>query len=183
MCSTLISSWQNRRSAFNHDWLRLKYLNRLDAFIKRLKMPNSDLFRLCRFVEEDLLEWKRWRSEIEDLLETFEMEMSPKSLFKKEPLNRCDNKTRIWLGQLIHALWLARYPVKEWIHAAQNAFRNVNDQYNNIVKILKSKKLDCESEDYRTTLKPLIPRFFQFKQTCEELSRAIGMFPHQILVV
>ena len=23
------------------------------------------------------------------------------------------------------------YPVKEWIHAAQNAFRDANDQYNN----------------------------------------------------
>jgi hypothetical protein len=179
----LISSWQNRRSAFNHDWLKNKYLNRLNAFLERLSTSDSDPVRLSRFLNDDFPEWKKQQSKVEDLLETFEMEMSPKSLFKKEPLNRCDNKTRIWLGQLIHALWLARYPVKEWIHAAQNAFRNVNDQYNNIVKILKSKKLDWKSEDYQTALKPLIPRFFQFKQTCEELSRAIGMFPHQILVV
>lgn len=183
MCSTLISSWQNRRGAFNHDWLRPKYLNRLDAFINRLEIPNSDIFRLFRFLNDDFPEWKKQQSKIEGLLETFEMEMSPKSLFKKEPLNHCDNETRIWLGQLIHALWLARYPVKEWIHAGQNAFRNVNDQYNNIVKILKSKKLDCESEDYRTTLKPLTPDFLQFKKACEELSQAIGMFPHYILAV
>ena len=183
MCSTLISSWQNRRSAFNHDWLKNKYLNRLSAFIERLKIYNSDLPRLYRFLEDDFPEWKKQRSEIQNLLKTFEVEMSPKSIFKKAPLNRCDNETIIWLDQLIHALWLARYPVKEWIHAAQNAFRNVNNQYNNIVKILKSKKLDCESEDYRTTLKPLIPDFLQFKKACEELSQAVGMFPHQILVV
>ena len=179
----LISSWQERRNAFNHDWLKNKYLNRLDAFIKRLKKPNSDTFRIIRFLNDDFSEWKKQQSEIENLLETFEMEMSPKSLFKKEPLNHCDNETRIWLGQLIHALWLARYPVKEWIYAGQNAFCNVNDQYNNIVKILKSKKLDCESEDYRTALKPLIPHFLQFKKACEELSRAIGMFPHYILAI
>jgi hypothetical protein len=183
VCSTLISSWQNRRCAFNHDWLKNKYLNRLNAFLERLSIPDSDSFRLFRFLNDDFPEWKKQQNEIESLLETFEMEMSPKSLFKKEPLNRCDNETRIWLGQLIHALWLARYPVKEWIRAGQNAFRNVNDQYNNIVKILKSKKLDCESEDYRTTLKSLIPHFLQFKQACEELSQAIGMFPHQILAV
>ena len=183
MCLMLISSWQNRRSAFNHDWLKNKYLNRLDGFINRLEIPDSDLLRLQRFLNDDFSEWKKQQSEIESLLETFETEMSPKSLFKKEPLNHCDNETIIWLGQLIHALWLTRYPIKEWIYAAQNAFRNVNDQYNNIVKILKSKKLDCESEDYRTTLKPLIPHFLQFKKACEELSQAIGMFPHQILAV
>lgn len=183
MCSTLISSWQNRRSTFNHDWLKNKYLNRLNAFLERLYMSDSDSMRLFRFLNDDFPEWKKQQSEIESLLETFETDMSPKSLFKKEPLNRCDNETRIWLGQLIHALWLARYPIKEWIHAGQNAFRNVNDQYNNIVKILKSKKLDCESEDYRTTLKPLIPHFLQFKKACEELSRAVGMFPHQILAI
>ena len=120
---------------------------------------------------------------MESLLETFETEMSPKSLFKKEPLNHCDNETRIWLGQLIHALWLARYPVKEWIHAGQNAFRNVNDQYNDIAKVMKSKKLNCESENCRTALNSLIPHFLQFKKACEELSQTIGMFPHQILVV
>lgn len=183
MCSTLISSWQNRRSAFNHDWLKNKYLNRLNAFLERLNMPDSDPLRLSRFLTDDFPEWKKQQSKVEDLLETFETEMSPKSLFKKEPLNRCDDETIIWLGQLIHALWLVRYPVKEWIHTAQNAFRNVNDQYNNIVKILKSKDLDCESKDYRTTLKPLIHDFIQFKQACEELSQAIGMFSHQILVV
>ena len=183
MCPTLISSWQNRRSAFNHDWLKNKYLNRLIAFIERLKISNSDLSRLYRFLEDDFPEWKKQRSEIQNLLEIFEMEMSPKSLFKKEPLNRCDNETIIWLGQLIHALWLTRYPIKEWIYAAQDAFRNVNDQYNNIVKVLKSEKLGCESEDYRATLKPLISHFLQFKKACEELSHAVGMFPHQILVV
>ena len=179
----MITRWQNRRSAFNHDWLKNKYLNRLSAFIDRLKISNSDLSRLYRFLEDDFPEWKKQQSEIENLLKTFEVEMSPKSLFKKEPLNHCDNETNSWLGQLIHALWLARYPVKEWIYAGQNAFCNVNDQYNNIVKILKSKKLDCESENYRTTLKPLIPHFLQFKKACEELSRAVGMFPHQILAI
>ena len=183
MCSTLISSWQNRRSAFNHDWLKNKYLNRLDAFLERLNMPDSDSLRLSRFLTDDFSEWKKQQSEIESLLETFEPEMSPKSLFKKEPLNRCDHETITWLSQLIHGLWLARYPIKEWIHAAQNAFCNVNDQYNNIVEVLKSKKLDCESEDYQTALKLLIPHFLQFKKVCEELSQTIGMFPHQILVV
>jgi hypothetical protein len=183
MCSTLISSWQNRRSAFNHDWLKNKYLNRLDAFINRLEISDSDIFRLFRFLNDDFPEWKKQQTKIEDLLETFEMEMSPKSLFKKKPLNHCDNETRIWLGQLIHALWLARYPVKEWIHTAWNAFCDVNDQYNNIAEVLKSKKLNWESKDYRTALKLMIPHFLQFKKACEELSQAIGMFPHQILIV
>lgn len=183
MSSTLISSWQNRRSAFNHDWLKNKYLNRLNAFLERLNMPDSDPLRLSRFLTDDFSEWKKQQSKVKDLLETFEVEMSPKSLFKKEPLNRCNDETITWLGQLIHALWLARYPIKEWVHTAWNAFCDVNDQYNNIAEVLKSKKLNWESEDYRTALKPLIPHFLQFKQACEELSQAIGMFPHQILVV
>ena len=179
----MTASWQNRRSAFNHDWLKNKYLNRLDAFINRLKVPDSDPFRLQRFLNDDFSEWKKQQSEIENLFDTFEVEVSPKSLLKKEPLNRCDNETSIWLGELIHALWLECYPVKEWARSAVKAFQNADDQYNNIAEVLKSKNLNCESEDYRTALKPLIPHFLQFKQACEELSQAIGMFPHQILVV
>jgi hypothetical protein len=183
MCSTLISSWQNRRSAFNHDWLKNKYLNRLDGFIRRLKIPDSDPVRLSRFLNDDFPEWKRRQNEIQNLFGTFEGEMSPMSLFEKEPLNRCDVETMSWLGQLIHALWLARYPIKEWVHTAWNAFCDVNDQYNNIAEVLKSKKLNWESKDYRTALKLMIPYFLQFKKACEELSRAIAMFPHRILVV
>ena len=183
MCSTLISSWQNRRSAFNHDWLKNKYLNRLDAFIRRLKVPDSDPLRLLRFLNDDFPEWKRWHCEIENLFKTFEEEESPKSLFEKEPLNRCDDETRSWLGQLIHAMWLARSPVKEWVRTGESAFQDADEQYKKIVKVLKSKKLDCQSEDNRTRLESLIPSFLKFKKACEELSRAVGMFPHQILVV
>jgi len=169
-------SWQTRRSAFNHDWLKNKYLNRLTGFLERIKTPDPDIARLARFIEEDFPEWEVQRDEVLNLIASFEEEMSPRSLFEQEPLSRCDEDTKLWLGELVHALWMVRYPVKEWVSSARNATHMANSKYDHLAKEIKVQK-----ESLQGNLKSLLTPFLEFKGACDKLGKAISSFPHEVL--
>lgn len=171
-------AWQKRRSAFNHDWLKNQHMNRLDGFIERLKTEGADVSRIRRFITQDFPEWEVKRETVRELIASFEREMSPRTLFERDPLNRCDAETQRWLGDLVHALWMARYPVKGWICEAEKALKSVDCQYAALKKAIDSlNPIDSEQ------LAPLLPSFVAFKGACEKLSQAIGQFPHEVLVV
>src|SRR5262245_6818705 len=125
----MISAWQKRRSAFNHDWLKNQFMNRLDGFIERLKTEGADISRIRRFIIQDFPEWEVKRAIVCELIASFERDMSPCSLFAREPLNRYDAETQRWLGQLVHVLWMGRYAIKRWICEAEKALQLVDCQY------------------------------------------------------
>jgi len=168
--------WQTRRSSFNHDWLKNKYLNRLTGFLERLKTPDPDIVRLARFIEEDFPEWEMRRDEILNLVASFEEEMSPRSLFEQGQLNQCDENTKRWLLELVHTLWMVRYPVKEWVITTREAIQIANDKYDHIAKKLKGQKVGLPGN-----LKSLLTFFLEFKGACERLSKTISYFPHEVL--
>ena len=183
----ITSAWQKRRSAFNHDWLKNQYMNRLDGFIERLKTEGADVSRIRRFITQDFPEWEVKRGIVCELIASFEREMSPRALFEQEPLNRCDAETKRWLGALVHALWRARYPVKGWVCEAEKALKSLDCQYAALKAALNSLN-PTDSEQPRSSrdseqLAPLLPNFVAFKGACEKLSQAMSQFPHEVLVV
>lgn len=174
----IIPSWQRRRSDFNHDWLKNQYINRLGGFIERLKTEGADISRIVRFLKQDFPEWEKKRETARELIVSFDREMSPRVLFKQEPLNQCDTDTKRWLGDLMHALWMARYPVKKWRCEAEKALKLVDCQYSALKKVIDSlNQIDSER------LASLLPSLVAFKQACEKLSQTISQFPHEVLVV
>src|SRR4051812_27557431 len=108
----MLNEWQERRSEFNHDWLKNQFLNRLNAFLERLRSGNPDLEKLLRFVLEDLPEWKSHEPEARWLIESVVREMSPRLFFDQSPLVRCDVGTKGWLPEIVHEIWLSRYPIR-----------------------------------------------------------------------
>ena len=68
----MVLDWQRRRSEFNHDWLKNRYLNNLDGFIANLEMKKPDETRLMRFLDEDLRQWKAKEEEARRLMDSFE---------------------------------------------------------------------------------------------------------------
>ena len=80
------SIWQLKRSEFNHDWLKNQFLNRLNAFLERLRSGNPDAEKLSRFVREDLPEWSAHEPEARWLIDSLEHELSPKRFFD-QPLD------------------------------------------------------------------------------------------------
>lgn len=175
--TSLTTTWQERRSDFNHDWLKNKYLNGLTAFIERLQSSQPDRERLIEFLHHRFPSWEARRDQLTWLRDTFEDEMSPRRLFEVLPLNRCDEQTKTWLGELVHALWLARYPKKTSIQTVCAAFETADRQYEHLRRALK----DVEMVEV-AYLAGLLPDFCTFKESCLALSIAISRLPNHILV-
>lgn len=174
----MISSWQNCRSDFNHDWLNNRYMNRLDGCIERLRIKSADTSRIIRFFTQQFPEWEEKRETAQELILSFESKMSPKVLFEQAQLNRCDKETKKWLRELIHSLWMAKYPVKSWVCEAEQALMCANQQYANLKGALATLNQTNPEE-----LASLLPDFVEYREACRRLSHSISKFPHEVLVV
>jgi hypothetical protein len=160
----MLNEWQERRSEFNHDWLKNQFSNRLNAFLERLRGERPDVERLFRFVNEDLPEWKSHEPEARWLVESVESEMSPRRFFDEPPLNRCDAETKQWLPGVVQQIWLSRYPVRVLQKQAGRLLTRVNGQYAKLCANLEK----TPSENVHA-LVSLRPEFSELSRRCIEL--------------
>lgn len=174
-----IPKWQRRRAEFNHDWLKNVYLIRIDEFLNLLddKIEDQELER--RFVRDILKSWETHAKEAVELVIDFESEMSPRKLLDRPPLSNCSESQRAWLGDLVHQLWLARYPVREWISTASMRARDVDTGYGELMKELES----CEDTQSVHALRRFRPAFARFRDQCQDLAKAIEQFHREVKVV
>lgn len=170
--------WQSRRSRFNHDWLKNQFLPALDNFLNILDGRVEDEETEATFIASVLPIWETHRTEAHLLPADFERCMSPRTLFERPPLSRCDEETRCWLGDLIHKLWLARYMVGDLVANASARAREVDDAYIKLQQGLE----ECKSKLTARELRPLRPLFGQFRQACYRLALSIERFPNKVLV-
>lgn len=168
--------WQKRRSEFNHDWLKNRFMSALASWINLLDDRIEDAALEDSFVTFTLSEWEFHRQEAVALPGDFEREMSPSSLFDLQPLSQCDNNTKQWLGELAHYLWLTRNPVDEWVANATERAKDVDAVYTRLQAALK----DCTDVRSAEALRPLRNRFVEFRERCQELARAIEKFPSEV---
>jgi len=165
--------WETRRSAFRHDWLKNTYLNRLKGFLSGLTAENPDREWLLEFVKEDLPTWDEKKDEARWVIDTYEDEMSPRTLLDQPPLANCSSDTQDWLGRLVHRLWHERYDVGQTTEAAQEAFDKVDE---------KCGVLREQLEDASTVadLRALRPEFESFKDACVDLGEAMSEFLNEV---
>ena len=164
--------WQARRNKFNHDWLKNKFLNSFDDFIVELGESRLDITRLSEFLEKDFVAWESRQQDAQWIVESFEDSMSPRRLLEALPLNHCDDETHVWLGNLVHGLWLTRYPVKHKIKESQDALAAVNKMYEKITRELEqSRPIEL------TKLIALLPQFSELKETYQTLSKTLSNLP------
>jgi len=166
-------SWENRRSAFRHDWLKNTYLNRLDGFLSGLNTENPDREWLFEVIVEDLPEWKKKKGEARHVIDTYEDEMSPRTLLNRPPLANCSPDTQDWLGPLVHRLWYERYDVGQTTEAAQEAFDDVNEKYD----VLREQLEDASTV---SDLRALRSEFESFRDACEDLGEAMNDFLNEV---
>ena len=171
----MLNEWQERRSEFNHDWLKNQFLNRLNAFLERLRSGSPDAEKLSRFVREDLPEWNAHEPEARWLIDSMEHELSPKRFFDQPPLSRCDPDTRKWLPTVVHELWLSRYPVRELREKAADSLARVNEQYARLSVVLKK-----SASASRSGLVALEHEFSKLSRLCVELHDTFSAFDVKI---
>jgi hypothetical protein len=166
-------SWETRRSEFRHDWLKNTYINRLDGFLSGLNAANPDLEWLLEFVEEDLPAWEEKKGEARWVIDNYEDEMSPRTLFGRPPLSRCAPETKRWLADLVHQLWRSRYDTTEATENARRALEDVNDTYDELDE-------QIEGTPDIAQLKTLRPAFEDLKEACEDLGNAMSNFLREV---
>lgn len=168
-------NWQLKRSEFNHDWLKNRFLNRLNAFLERLRSGKPDAEKLSRFVREDLPEWSDHEREARWLIDSLEHELSPMRFFDQPPLSRCDSETKKWLPTVVHELWLSRYPVRELREKAADTLAKVNGQYAKLSSVLKKSTSASGSG-----LVALEHEFSKLSRLCVELHDTFSAFDVKI---
>ncbi len=175
----LTTNWQKRRSQFNHDWLKNQFTTALAKWLNLLDDQIEDNDFEQSFILSVLPKWDSHRDEALAIVHDFEQQMSPQSLFEQEPLSRCDEDTKEWMGELVHQLWLVRYPVKEWVANADTAVKNTNTAYDQLQQQLQN----CTNTKSAQALQPLRKQFAQFSESCQKLAKAIEQFPNEVKVV
>ena len=130
------------------------------------------------FVAYSLPQWEMHREEALELTKDFELLMSPRQLFNYTPLLHCDEDTKQWLGDLTHALWLMRCPVKQLVGATLSAIESVNEAYKQIQEDLRS----CPNTRSSRELRVFRKLFADLRERCQYLADAISAFPREIVV-
>lgn len=175
----MINNWQRRRSEFNHDWFKPKYLNALRAFLARIQAKEQVSMKwLKEFIEIDFPSWGKHSEDAWWLVRQFETEMSPQILFKNFPLINCNEDTKEWLSPLVHELWLARFGVKSLIEKVEDLIYTIDECF----KELSSNMQKHNSMNIEQLRKDL-PDWQRFANACFEFSQYLSDFPRKIEVL
>ena len=175
MIATIPNDWQIRRSHFNHQWLKNRYISALDSFANLLSGRFRGVGILEDFLSHDLPEWEARVPECGALLLDFEEQMSPRALFKSEPLSNWEPPLREAAGEWVHQLWLSRYPIHALVKNALMQLDAANELYASLTRQIRPGGWVANSEELRTQIDA-------FRNACGALSRAIEKFPNRILV-
>ena len=170
--------WQDRRSAYNHDWLKNQYLQALGNWARMLADEVEDPDFEARFVREVLPQWDEHNLERQELFDTFQDSMSPSVLFGRPPLSGCDKDTKTWLPNLVKVLWLSRSRAAGKVSAAEVCAHDANLAYSRLTA-----KLDCcKNTQSVEALRQLQDEFTEFIRNCQRLAKAIECLPSRVEV-
>ena len=172
------TDWQRRRSAFNHDWLKNRFLIGIGSFQRILAGEVENRETEIRFIRETLPQWPQRQAEVAHLVDNFETEMSPRNLFQCSPLNCCGPATTSWLPDLVHRLWRHRVQVDTLCSDARDALGKANDAYIRVAEVI-TVYADGNIEAVNTVR----GRLDAFRAACEEVSSSISKFPDRVEVI
>jgi len=174
----MVLKWQRRRVAFNHDWLKNQYMPALAKCLNLLDDRIEDPQFEQVFVTNVLPQWEGHYDEAKQLAQDFEQDMSPRRFVERMDLGSSDYNGR-WLADLMHHLWLARYPVREWVEQAEKKVQKTDRVYRELQESLA----ECKDVRSAEALRPFRKKFAAFRNHCQELATAIEQFPSEIKVV
>lgn len=169
------STWQRRRSEFNHQWLKNRFLSALDATHNIVAGRIQGRDYLEEMVRLDLPEWPDRRAEIDQLLDAFTSDASPSSLFSSPPFSHWEEPTRQAICELTQALWLARNPLAEWTQEIRAAAAEADRQYESLSQLPLSAADGAINPEFGSCLE-------DFRSACRTLARAIEQLPSRMTV-
>jgi hypothetical protein len=175
----MVIEWQRKRAEFNHDWLKIRYINALQSFLSRLRRRDlQNTKHLYEFLEQDFPAWGKYSKAAWWLVHQFENEMSPARLFDTPPLNGCPQEMKLWLAPLVHSLWLQRINVRGIVSSASALIKNIDHEFASL-----SKGLPGSDDRYVLKLREMFPEWESYTKLCLQLSQRLSLFPRKIEIV
>jgi hypothetical protein len=166
------TQWQVRRNRLNHDWLKNRLMPAVATFLNIVRgLVGDDEFE-CGFPALLEMEWTSHRRELFDLLCEFAGAESPRNLFLRTPLARCDESTRAWLVDLTHHLWTSRGFVTQRVADATDHANAADEAY----RRLRSHLL-LGGAFRSSTTETLVSEFYS---CCQQLADSLSAFPRQV---
>lgn len=171
----MLTEWERKRSAFNHDWMKNIYLRNLMGALDRLQLaPDSPI--IIDYLDSDFSAWEHNRDKVCWLSKNLSESLSPKRLFESRPLSLVSADTRAWLPDAVHHIWLAKYNVKEAVSRLNILIDTVDEQYKNIKKILDNNEGKIKREVLKYCLET-------YQTACRDLSNNLSSLPKTIRTV
>jgi hypothetical protein len=84
----------------------------------------------------------------------------------------------LWVGGLVHALWLRRHPVRQWVEKAEAAAARADEAYTRLRDILR----DCHDPDSAEATRYYLKQFVELRARCQDVANAVSKFPSEVKV-
>ena len=169
------TEWERRRSRFNHDWLKNRFLVEVGSFENSLSGKGYSVKKALNTLRDVMEQWLEQRKRLGGIIRDFENSMSPATLMDLPPLKNMDDATRRWLKPLIHQLWWKGRGNEIRKDAAEEALMRANKKYELLLVELSATDAEQDIE--------LLERVAREMQTeFQSLAEAIQRLPSKVIV-
>lgn len=127
------NDWSRRKSQFTHHWLKNGLLSALDAAANVMHGRATGRGYVQDVLDHEVQEWPARREELHLLLDAFDAEMSPSTLFDIEPMCNWEPDLRRVMRSVLHEAWMARSTMREALKRTSAAAERVDDAYHALI--------------------------------------------------
>lgn len=169
------AQWQATRNRLNHDTLRNTWLLAVAKAASVARGEVSDGPYLEEFVRQLEHAWPAVAADINALLSSFDAAASPRMLFLRGPLAKCNVDDGERLQDVISELWRGRMDTDARRRAGEKALAAANEGARAVVAIWRA---GSNGSGVNTTL--LLRQIEAFEESCRHLTRVISSFPRRL---
>ena len=169
-----VTRWQRARTAFNHDWLKNRYLPRLAAYLNIITGRASNPRWIREFDQMVLAEWRTHAAEGRRVLEAFESAMAPGAALART--RRFTGDARAWLLVVADSLWRTRLDIDAKCSAARAQFDAAEQAFVTLDGRFGSMPQTSSLEELEDCLKA-------FQAECETLAACVARLPREVRFV
>jgi hypothetical protein len=170
------SAWDMLRTSINHDWLPKTYLNFLNAWAENIDEMIIENALIPYEVVAQFISFRDMKERLRMLISSTVEALSPRQLVDEYPLNNMAEDHKIWLKEVIHALYCDRTGIKKTVDELQTLFESICEQHSRLLGLLEGKDqyIECKSD---------AAPFTNFRNEVTKLSRMISNLPEEIQVI
>jgi hypothetical protein len=163
------SHWEAERSWLNHDLLKNRFENKVDAYAVICR-DHPVLSLLAPRFEEIRTQWVDLAKGIERLLGRYREEAGPNRFFSQPPLDNLQQDDREWLMGLTRSMWWQRVGGESLLAEARRCLAAVQNRMTSLEAAIAAGEADLNA------LHKVVTAAVAFSNSVHELGSALSAF-------